>query len=724
MWHLRSAQVGVATLLAVAVAAGGEPKWRVVKPSNTGIPGEEVRVVRFAPDQKLWVGARWPFWKEGGVGILDRQTQIWTTYANWETPIPSEYVNDIAFGPGGVVWIATNGGLVRRAGNEWKVYDASNSPLLHNVVQNIDLDADGRVWINNTNVQNQNAALFEFDGVNWRKFAVPTELPWADPWRQLSDVAVDHLGHVWVANETLNGVAEYDGQQWKLHGADVGRFGEIREDRQGNLWLIAGVGGGNQFWKFDRQVFTNYGPHNTPFVNTTVTTCAVDDDGAVFVGNWGGQVIKTTDAGRTWSLYLSGLNHVFNIEPDPGGTDVWIGTPGAVGHFRSDGTWVRDYNTYNTGMPDYFVDKIETDRTGHLWMASGEAGLSRFDGARWRNWGAHNAGSEPYPFAGNEPMGGFHLDRNGTGWMGGNGLARWNPQTGQFTGFWNWQNNPGMGVGLWRFFAEDAAGRLFSAEKYGAVYHFDGSAWVREAVRPYAVLGLPGMQADRQGNIWIAAWFDIHKWDGAGWSQVTLPYPNYFFDLGGINGLAIGHDDVKWFATSGGLVRWDGTTFTRFHTGNSPLPRNNVSSVAVRSDGRLGLSVSDLSAPPYYGALVVVKGDPAVPANWSIYPYGQSPLPHYQLGWVTFDAVGNLWVSAISEGTAVLLAGTGMRGDLNCDGVVNNFDIDPFVLALTDPAGYAQRFPDCDRLLADINGDGVVDNFDIDPFVALLSGAA
>ena len=60
-------------------------------------------------------------------------------------------------------------------------------------------------------------------------------------------------------------------------------------------------------------------------------------------------------------------------------------------------------------------------------------------------------------------------------------------------------------------------------------------------------------------------------------------------------------------------------------------------------------------------------------------------------------------------------------GDLNCDGVVNNFDIDPFVLALTDPAGYAQKFPNCDRLLADCNGDGVVDNFDIDPFVKLLT---
>ena len=48
--------------------------------------------------------------------------------------------------------------------------------------------------------------------------------------------------------------------------------------------------------------------------------------------------------------------------------------------------------------------------------------------------------------------------------------------------------------------------------------------------------------------------------------------------------------------------------------------------------------------------------------------------------------------------------------------------IDPFVLALTDPSGYAEAFPDCDRMLADINGDGDVDAFDIDPFVELLTG--
>ncbi|MGE0481781.1 MAG: hypothetical protein AB7Q17_15045, partial [Phycisphaerae bacterium] len=59
-------------------------------------------------------------------------------------------------------------------------------------------------------------------------------------------------------------------------------------------------------------------------------------------------------------------------------------------------------------------------------------------------------------------------------------------------------------------------------------------------------------------------------------------------------------------------------------------------------------------------------------------------------------------------------------GDANCDGVVDNFDIDAFVLALTDPAAHGAAFPDCRRSNADANEDGEVDNFDIDPFVALL----
>lgn len=63
----------------------------------------------------------------------------------------------------------------------------------------------------------------------------------------------------------------------------------------------------------------------------------------------------------------------------------------------------------------------------------------------------------------------------------------------------------------------------------------------------------------------------------------------------------------------------------------------------------------------------------------------------------------------------------GLLGDMNCDGTVTVSDIGGFVLALTDPTGYAMQFPDCDINNADVNEDGSISVSDIGPFVALLT---
>jgi hypothetical protein len=91
--------------------------------------------------------------------------------------------------------------------------------------------------------------------------------------------------------------------------------------------------------------------------------------------------------------------------------------------------------------------------------------------------------------------------------------------------------------------------------------------------------------------------------------------------------------------------------------------------------------------------------------------------------WIDFEfhnlvqgPFGPQWTASFTCGA------DGRVGDLNCDGAVNVFDIDPFVAALTDPTAYAGAYPFCDLQNADINGDGAVNAFDIDPFVQLLTG--
>ena len=74
---------------------------------------------------------------------------------------------------------------------------------------------------------------------------------------------------------------------------------------------------------------------------------------------------------------------------------------------------------------------------------------------------------------------------------------------------------------------------------------------------------------------------------------------------------------------------------------------------------------------------------------------------------------------------SLCLAGDEICGDLNCDGVTDNFDIDAFILAVnaTQPnyPEYYAVYPNCNHLNGDCDGSGVLDNFDIDPFIAILN---
>jgi hypothetical protein len=60
------------------------------------------------------------------------------------------------------------------------------------------------------------------------------------------------------------------------------------------------------------------------------------------------------------------------------------------------------------------------------------------------------------------------------------------------------------------------------------------------------------------------------------------------------------------------------------------------------------------------------------------------------------------------------------RGDINCDDTLSFADINPFVLALTNPTAYPNYYPHCPLANADINGDGNVNFGDINPFVTIL----
>jgi len=86
--------------------------------------------------------------------------------------------------------------------------------------------------------------------------------------------------------------------------------------------------------------------------------------------------------------------------------------------------------------------------------------------------------------------------------------------------------------------------------------------------------------------------------------------------------------------------------------------------------------------------------------------------------------------------SAVMAIRSQLPGDMDDDGDVDNFDIQPFELALTDPAAYIAQYPSLGPLASpsllpeafrrrgDIDGDGDFDNFDIQPFEDLLTSSS
>lgn len=100
----------------------------------------------------------------------------------------------------------------------------------------------------------------------------------------------------------------------------------------------------------------------------------------------------------------------------------------------------------------------------------------------------------------------------------------------------------------------------------------------------------------------------------------------------------------------------------------------------------------------------------------------------YQLTGITladqgsYDCVVTDTCGSTTSNAATLTVG--LKGDANCDGSVNNFDIDAFVFGLVEgEAAWSALYP-CDFLCSlDVNNDGNVDNFDIDLFViCVLNG--
>ena len=75
-----------------------------------------------------------------------------------------------------------------------------------------------------------------------------------------------------------------------------------------------------------------------------------------------------------------------------------------------------------------------------------------------------------------------------------------------------------------------------------------------------------------------------------------------------------------------------------------------------------------------------------------------------------FELIGGFWAAAGGDSPPCGPC------DMNCDGDVNAFDIEPFLDLL-----FGGGVP-CDTCTGDVDGNGVINAFDIEPFLECLFG--
>ncbi len=380
---------------------------------------------------------------------------------------------------------------------------------------------------------------------------------------------------------------------------------------------------------------------------------------------------------------------------------------------------------------------------GQFALAEGQpvSHIARWDGAHWQPMGGGMGSGEftsVYALAeydGDLIAGGYFQFAGG---VECNSIARWDGAAWAPLG-------SGMPFGTVQALALHdgllvAGGRFASAGGVAArnVASWNGSTWsalgsgVNNAQQDARVYSLCPYNGDLivGGAFTTAGGGDanaIARWDGQNWSALGSGVQESS-GLASVRGMAVHRGElivVGYFQSAGGMhtnnwARWTDTNVPWIAIPPAPQAVACGERVEFRATPAMGYSgltyqwrregVELVDGPAPGGAIISGANTAQLTIN------GASAAQAGQYDIVIANGCG------IETSIAATLSVTGCSttGDVNCDGAMDNGDIDAFVTALLDAELYEALYPNCSILNGDTNGDGAVDNADIDSFVSCL----
>ena len=162
-----------------------------------------------------------------GMGVLKFDGSSWTQYS---TSLSSAYVNSLAVGRDGTIWIATLQGVTRYNGVSFTKYTVLGGNAEDNV-QAVAVDSEGVGWFGT-----YGGGVTNFDGADWSTFTTDNGLTN----QYVNAVLSDSQDVIWVGT-VGEGLLSYDGHTWRsytdVEGVPLVNIRAIAADRRNVKWI-------------------------------------------------------------------------------------------------------------------------------------------------------------------------------------------------------------------------------------------------------------------------------------------------------------------------------------------------------------------------------------------------------------------------------------------------------------------------------------------------------
>jgi ligand-binding sensor domain-containing protein len=626
--------LGLLTMPAAGPAIAGTDaeggSWRILKPTNTGIPGDYVYSLAVDASDRPWMTADDPIWDEGGLGEFTGKR--WRQWTNVDGKAPTHQMGNLTFDAQGTAWMGSEIGLLRFDGKKVrKVWSTANAPWPTNIVADFDWDSAGNLWVALADVQTVKGGVARYDGSKWKVWTTANGLPWPSPWDQVSALEIDAQDRVWIGSPTQGG-AVFEGSSWHALGNGSGTWVyDIAIAPDGTPWY-GFTSTGVQTWEGSKWI-----DRTGPFGTDGISLVKVDREGRIWVGTFIGTIWRWSGSGSSWDLSYAPPSlgsHIYGLDFDSK-NQPWVGGIGGIAVRHTTGRWDA-YTTQNTALPSRWVDDVMVDSAGNGWFSTAGGGLARWDGKHWADFNPNNFGSEPWPFATDAATDAIQAP-DGSIWTSpyAHGVGRWDGH--QWTAYLPFHDI--------RSLAAAPNGTIWAGPKYeGAVVErFNGTTW--KEIKVPSAYETADVTSDSAGNVWVAG-YGVLRFDGKTWTQWTAE--NSGLPTNFVLTLRVDSSGVLWAGTTEGLARFDGQTWTVYTEANDGIPADVINSIAFAPNGHVWIGAFDAQHFPYHGGLGDFDG-----STWTSYTSKNSPLPHEQVESVAVDQTGAVWMGTASEGAAI-----------------------------------------------------------------------